>query len=83
MLRAIRFMIQLDFWLDRSIDDFLLTGKNGKLIANTDQNRVRDELTKCFKADTMATLSYLSRYNVMAGWCFKDDLWLKPTSEGK
>lgn len=83
MLRAIRFMIQLDFWLDRSIDDFLLNGKNGKLIANTDQNRVRDELTKCFKANTMATISYLNRYYTMTGWCFKDELWLKPTSKGK
>jgi tRNA nucleotidyltransferase (CCA-adding enzyme) len=83
MLRAIRFMIQLDFLLDRDIDDFLLTVGNEKLLANTDQNRIRDELTKCFKADTMETLSNLNRYYYLAKMCFKDGLWLKPTSEGK
>jgi tRNA nucleotidyltransferase/poly(A) polymerase len=83
MLRAIRFMIQLDFLVHRDIDDFLLTVGNEKLLANTDQNRIRDELTKCFKVDTMATLSYLNRYYYLAKMCFKDGLWLKPTSEGK
>jgi tRNA nucleotidyltransferase (CCA-adding enzyme) len=83
MLRAIRFAIQLDFEMDNDVYGFLLNSDNAKLLKNVDQNRIRDELTKCFKIDTLETLWLLQTYPDITNRIFQGNLWLMPTSKSK
>lgn len=43
------------------------------------EERIREELIKCFKCNTIRTLTYLPR---LRDYIFtKTNLWLKPTNE--
>jgi tRNA nucleotidyltransferase/poly(A) polymerase len=84
MLRAIRFSIQLAFYIDDEIWGFLYHPSNSDLLDTVDENRIRDEMTKCFKMDTMKTLYILQSYHAIRDYIFtKTKIWLKPTVEGK
>jgi len=83
MLRAIRFAIQLDFDLSNEIVGFLYDSNNAELLGNISEERIREELTKCFKANTLETLYYLQSYHVLASVIFGDQkMWLLPTVKG-
>lgn len=83
MLRAIRFAIQLNFDLSNEIVGFLYDSNNAELLENISEERIREELTKCFKANTLETLYYLQSYHVLAQVIFKDQrMWLLPTVKG-
>jgi hypothetical protein len=44
--------------------------------------RIREELFKCFKFDTIKTLRTLNDYPQLRNYIFRDNkLWLKPTFE--
>ena len=44
--------------------------------------RIREELLKCFKHDTLRTLEMLDYFPVLKQYVFKNNvLWLKPTFE--
>jgi hypothetical protein len=44
--------------------------------------RIREELFKCFKHDTVETLRVLHEYPALRNYIFKNNvLWLKPTLE--
>jgi hypothetical protein len=44
--------------------------------------RIREELLKCFKHDTLKTLRVLGEYPLLNSYLFKNNLlWLKPTME--
>ena len=44
--------------------------------------RIREELFKCFKHDTLKTLKVLSEYSLLNTYIFRNnELWLKPTTE--
>ena len=44
--------------------------------------RIREELLKCFKHDTLKTLEKLNEFRHLRDYIFKDTkLWLKPTFE--
>lgn len=46
------------------------------------EERIREELVKCFKCDTLLTLEFLNRIPQLRDYIFKNtNLWLKPTSE--
>lgn len=46
------------------------------------EERIREELIKCFKCDTPKTLELLNRIPQLKDYIFKNtNLWLKPTSE--
>lgn len=46
------------------------------------EERIREELTKCFKYNTLGTLRYLSQLPELEEYIFKKtNLWLKPTNE--
>lgn len=79
MLRAIRFAIQLDFNLSNDIVGFLYDPNNVPLLDNVSEERIREELTKCFKADTLETLYYLQSYHALTASIFSGDMWLLPT----
>lgn len=80
MLRAIRFSITKQFALDgeikRCLDDVELVG----LLANVSMERVREELNKAFKCDTLATLHLLATYPYIQHQIFHQKrLWLEST----
>jgi sugar phosphate permease len=44
--------------------------------------RIREELLKCFKHDTIETLKVLNEFPTLRDYIFKNNiLWLKPTLE--
>jgi tRNA nucleotidyltransferase (CCA-adding enzyme) len=83
MLRAIRFAVQLDFTLSSDITQFLYDPNNVPLLDNISEERIREELTKCFKADTLETLYYLQSYHALTSSIFGGKkMWLLPTVKG-
>jgi len=82
MLRAIRFAVQLDFNLSNEIVGFLYDVNNVPLLDNVSSERIREELTKAFKADTLETLYYLQSYHALTASIFSGDMWLLPTVKG-
>lgn len=84
MLRAIRFSIQLDFYMDDEIWTFLYNPNNTSLLESVDENRIRDELTKCFKLSTIDTLHTLQGLYSIQQYIFEETkIWLEPTVKGK
>lgn len=84
MLRAIRFSLQLGFYLDDEIWAFLANGYNTHLLNKVDENRIRDEMTKCFKINTYDTLKTLQGLHHIEHYIFNETrIWLEPTVKGK
>lgn len=84
MLRAIRFHLQLGFYLDDEIWAFLADGHNTHLLKKVDENRIRDEITKCFKLDTYETMVTLQMLFHIREYIFTETrIWLEPTVKGK
>jgi len=82
ILRALRFSITKGFMLSSDIHsqikNYDYDGKMG--VVSTE--RIREELFKCFKCDTLKTLKMLNQYPDLANYIFKGNtLWLKPTME--
>jgi tRNA nucleotidyltransferase/poly(A) polymerase len=84
MLRAMRFSIQLGFYIDDEIWGFLYDPSNAFLLEKVDTNRIRDELTKCFKMNTVKTLLILQSLYAIRDYIFEHTpIWLEPTVKGK
>lgn len=83
-LRAIRFAITLgDFNIEKSLDDALSSDCMHEWLNNVSEDRIREELRKCFVADTKKTIELLQKYDLL-GYLFQDKkLWLKPTTEAR
>jgi tRNA nucleotidyltransferase (CCA-adding enzyme) len=83
LLRAVRFSITRDFELHMNIRDCLSDFSMLCLLQNVSVERVRDELYKCFKHDTLKTLTFLNDYEVLRNVVFQQmsarGLWLAPT----
>jgi tRNA nucleotidyltransferase/poly(A) polymerase len=82
ILRAIRFSITKGFWIgpqmERIIQDYNYENKMGKV----SMERIREEMFKCFKHNTIKTLVTIHKYPSLRNYIFKDNvLWLKPTTE--
>lgn len=82
ILRAIRFCITKGFWIgpqmERIIQDYDYENKMGKVSTE----RIREEMFKCFKHNTIKTLVTIQKYPSLRNYIFKDNyLWLKPTTE--
>lgn len=82
ILRAIRFSITkgfeipLDMWYVMYNYDY-----ENKMYVVSDE-RIREELFKCFKHDTLLTIKTLEKYESLVKYMFRDNkLWLKPTFE--
>ena len=81
IIRAIRFAITKGFSL-KHIDYYInnYDYENKMKVVSTD--RIREELHKCFKHDTMDTLDTLNDYPSLKRYIFENKLmWLKPTNE--
>lgn len=82
ILRGIRFAITKGFRLGCReafcIDDYPYFEKMGVV----SEERIREELYKCFRCDTRETLKYLMEYKTLYNYIFtRTNLWLKPTNE--
>ena len=82
ILRAVRFCITKGFYMgaymDGVIQDYDYETKMG--VVSTE--RIREELFKCFKHNTIETLKYLHEFPALRNYIFRENtLWLKPTME--
>lgn len=82
ILRAIRFMITKDFLFDSDLDAGIMYYPYEEKMGVVSEERIREELFKCFKHSTLKTLKVLETYDTLRDYVFtRTKLWLKPTSE--
>lgn len=81
MLRAIRFNITKGLYFDQEIREALYNRELIDKLENISIERIYDELSKCFKYDTIATIYILYEYPEITEICFSRNMWLKPTLE--
>jgi tRNA nucleotidyltransferase/poly(A) polymerase len=81
ILRAIRFAITKGFSL-KHLDYYINNYDYENKMKVVSSERIREELLKCFKHDTMDTLDTLNDYPTLKRYIFENKLmWLKPTME--
>ena len=79
IIRAIRFAITKGFSL-KHIDYYINNYDYENKMGVVSSERIREELFKCFKHDTMDTLDTLNDYPRLKRYIFENKLmWLKPT----
>ena len=82
ILRGIRFSITKSFYILASVWGAMREYDYSNKMLVVSQDRIREELTKCFKYNTLGTLRYLSQLPELEEYIFKKtNLWLKPTNE--
>lgn len=82
ILRGIRFSITKSFYILASVWGAMREYDYSNKMLVVSQDRIREELTKCFKHSTRDTLRYLEALPGLKDYIFMNtDLWLKPTSE--
>jgi len=85
ILRAIRFSITKNFGFDYDLYECLKSDRFPQLLRNVSAERIREEIYKCFKFNTMETLDILREFPFVTKEVFNErtKLWLKPTTEEK
>jgi tRNA nucleotidyltransferase/poly(A) polymerase len=82
LLRALRFSITKDFKISNDIWNELNNFDYDEKMSVVSTERIREELFKCFKHDTIETLKKLEEFKYLRDYIFKNNLlWLKPTME--
>jgi tRNA nucleotidyltransferase/poly(A) polymerase len=82
ILRAIRFCITKGFHMDSYMEGVIRDYDYANKMEVVSMERIREELFKCFKHDTIITLTYLNQYPSLRNYIFGGkELWLKPTME--
>jgi tRNA nucleotidyltransferase/poly(A) polymerase len=82
ILRAIRFCITKGFWIGPAMDGIIQDYDYETKMHVVSMQRIREELYKCFKHDTLKTLKTLHEYPALRNYIFQScELWLKPTFE--
>jgi hypothetical protein len=82
ILRAIRFSITKKFSMSRKIIEEIYIYDYDNKMSVVSTERIREELFKCFKHDTIKTLNTLDEFYRLRDYIFKNNiLWLKPTLE--
>lgn len=82
ILRAIRFAITKGFKIPHEMWSEIYFYEYDPKMDVVSTERIKDELFKCFKHDTLKTLDFLNDYSKLKDYIFKGDtLWLKPTME--
>jgi tRNA nucleotidyltransferase/poly(A) polymerase len=72
LLRAVRFSITKGFEIEKETEQCLFNSYLlNKLRISVSVERIREELNKCFKFDTIQTLQVLSYYVSLRNICFK------------
>lgn len=80
ILRAIRFYITLEgFELDAEIEKLLYESETINLLDNISNEKIRQELDKCFKHDTFKSICTFNKFPLLNKKLFQNmNLWLKP-----
>lgn len=82
ILRAIRFAVTKRFTIEQTTWQAMVLYDYDSKMPVVSEERIREELTKCFKCDTIRTLTYLDYLPRLRDYIFsKTNLWLKPTNE--
>ena len=82
ILRGMRFAVTKGFTLGDSEYEAMDSYDYYNKMPVVSEERIREELIKCFKYDTKLTLWYLDEFPILKDYIFdKTNLWLKPTSE--
>jgi len=82
ILRAIRFAITKGFIMDRDIVDAISEFDYANKMKVVSNERIREELHKCFKVDSTLTLTFLYAYPRLFHYIMtQTGIWLKPTFE--
>lgn len=82
IIRCIRFSITKGFSIPYDIENIIKDYDYKNKMKVVSIERIREELFKCFKFDTIKTVETLQRYPELFKYIFKDNiLWLKPTME--
>lgn len=84
ILRAIRFAITKGFFISSPLCNAIKHYDYENRMKVVSQERIQDELTKCFKYDTFMTLELLKGYPALFTYILKKtSIWLKPTNESR
>ena len=82
IIRFLRFSITKGFSIPGSTALVIEGYDYGNRMGVVSIERIREELYKCFKHDTLETLKVLNEFPLLKNYIFKDKgLWLKPTME--
>lgn len=82
ILRAIRFSITKGFTIPATMALTMESYNYDEKMVVVSTERIREELFKCFKHDTIETLRVLNEFPTLKNYIFKNNiLWLKPTME--
>ena len=82
ILRAIRFAVTKELTIEPPMEYFIRKYDYENKMSVVSTERIREELFKCFKYDTLKTLEHLNKYPKLRDYIFKNTkLWLKPTME--
>lgn len=82
IIRFIRFSITKGFTIPDDIQSVIAGYKYEDKMGVVSTERIREELLKCFKHDTLKTLGVINYYPMLRNYIFKNNLlWLKPTME--
>lgn len=84
MIRAVRFAITKNFVMDWDIQNALHDRVLLEKLENVSKERVREELNRCFKHNTLQTLVTFERFPKLRNVVFSDDtLWLEATNKDR
>jgi poly(A) polymerase len=82
IIRFVRFSITKGFTIPDDIQRVMCEYDYESKMGVVSTERIREELLKCFKFDTLKTLKTLNIYSGLRDYVFKNNLlWLKPTME--
>jgi poly(A) polymerase len=82
LLRAIRFAITKGFQISFGIRQIIHSFDYENKFLVVSEERIREELYKCFKFSTIATIAHLKQFEKLTEYIFtRTNLWLKPTNE--
>jgi tRNA nucleotidyltransferase/poly(A) polymerase len=82
ILRAVRFTITKGFTMDPRIAIAIENYNYPEKMKVVSSERIREELFKCFKENTLVTINTLNEFQLLKNYIFtQTDLWLKPTNE--
>ena len=82
ILRAIRFSITKGFKMEATMALVIQYYNYIEKMPVVSNQRIREEIYKCFKHDTYETIQMLNEFPTLKYYIFKEtDLWLKPTNE--
>jgi len=81
ILRAIRFAITKGFQIPEEMAEVIAHYDYEVYMAVVSEERIREELFKCFKHDSYETIQMLWNFQFLLEYIFRTNIWLKPTIE--